>query len=162
MSDILVIYYSYTGNSRKIAKYAQEKLNADILELHPKTPFSSDYEKVIEEWQNNSIKRDVEIENIDKDLTKYKKIVLITSTWWYGINPVMKRFLREYDLSRKDIIVTATNAGWIGHCFKDYKELLPNSNIKGELDIVFSFDREENNKILTPWQKIDNCLEKLN
>lgn len=74
----------------------------------------------------------------------------------------MKRFLREYDLSRKDIIVTATNAGWVGHCFKDYKELLPNSNIKGELDIVFSFDREENNKILTPWQKIDNCLEKLN
>lgn len=30
MTDILVIYYSYTGNSRKIAKYAQEKLNVDI------------------------------------------------------------------------------------------------------------------------------------
>ena len=162
MSDTLVIYYSYTGNSRKIAKYAQEKLNADILELHPKIPFSDDYDKVVEEWQNNNIKRDVEIEPIDKDLTNYKKIVLITSTWWYGINPVMTRFLKEYDLSQKDIIVTATNAGWIGHSFQDYKKLLPNSNIKGELDTVFSFNSLEKNNILTPLQKIDNWLKKLN
>lgn len=161
MSDILIIYYSYTGNSRKIAKYAQEKLNADILELQPKIPFSDDYDKVVEEWQNNNIKRDVEIETVDKDLTNYKKIVLITSTWWYGINPVMTRFLKEYDLSGKEIIVTATNAGWIGHCFKDYKELLPNSNIKGELDIVFSSDREEKNNLLTSTHKIDEWLKKL-
>lgn len=50
----------------------------------------------------------------------------------------MKKFLKEYDLSGKDIIVASSNAGWIGHCFKDYRELLPNSNIKGELDLVFS------------------------
>lgn len=38
-------------------------------------------DKVVEEWQNNNIKRDIEIEPIDKNLTNYKKIVLITSTW---------------------------------------------------------------------------------
>ena len=73
----------------------------------------------------------------------------------------MTRFLKEYDLSGKEIIVTATNAGWIGHCFKDYNELLPNSNIKGELDIVFSSDREEKNNLLTSTHKIDEWLKKL-
>lgn len=162
MTDTLVIYYSYTGNSKKVALYAKDKLNADILELEPKIPFSDDYDKVVEEWQNNDIKKDVEIKEVTIDLSKYKKIVLITCTWWYGISPVMKRFLKDYDLSGKDIIVASSNAGWLGHCFRDYKTLLPNSNIKGELDLVFSSNEQERDKMLTTQEEIDKWIEKLN
>lgn len=161
MTDTLVIYYSYTGNSKKVALYAKDKLNADILELEPKIPFSDDYDKVVEEWQNNDIKRDVEIKEIDKDLSQYKKIVLITCTWWYGISPVMKKFLKDYDLSNKDIIVASSNAGWVGHCFRDYKTLLPNSNIKGELDLLFSANDGERDKMLTSLGEVDSWIEKL-
>lgn len=49
MTDTLVIYYSFTGNSKKVAKYVKDKLNADILELEPKIPFSDDYDTVVEE-----------------------------------------------------------------------------------------------------------------
>lgn len=83
MSDTLVIYYSFTGNSKKVAEYVKNKINADILELEPAVPFSSDYDEVVQEWQNNDIKRDVDIIPINMDLSKYKKIVLITCTWWY-------------------------------------------------------------------------------
>ena len=161
MKDILVIYYSFTGNSKKVAEYVKDKLNADILELEPKIPFSDDYDTVVEEWQNNDIKRDVEIKELSIDLSKYKKIVLITCTWWYGISPEMKKFLKEYDLSGKDIIVASSNAGWIGHCFRDYKTLLPNSNIKGELDLLFSANEGERNKMLTSWNDVDAWIEKL-
>ena len=95
------------------------------------------------------------------DLSKYKKVVLITSTWWYGITPVMKKFLKDHDLSNKDIIVASSNAGWIGHCFKDYKTLLPNSNIKGELDLRFSAEDEKRDEMLTSKEEIDNWIEKL-
>ena len=162
MTDTLVIYYSFTGNRKKVANYVKDKLNADILELEPQIPFSSDYDEVVAEWQNNDIKRDVEIKKVDKDLSKYKKIVLITCTWWYGISPVMKKFLKEYDLSNKDIIVASSNAGWIGHCFKDYETLLSNSNIKGELDLVFSSNENERDKMLTSQSDIDNWIIKLN
>lgn len=161
MGDVLVIYYSYTGNSEKIAKYVSDKLDADILRLEPEIPFSNDYDKVVDEWQNNNIKRDVSIKKIDIDLAKYKKIVLITCTWWYGISPVMKRFLKEYDLSGKDILVAASNAGWIGHCLDDYRLLLPNSNIKGELDLLFSSSSDERDKLLISYSDIDSWLEKL-
>lgn len=161
MTDTLVIYYSYTGNSKKVATYVQKKLNADILELEPKTPFSNNYDKVIEEWQNNDIKRDVEIKKITKDISKYQKIVLITCTWWYGISPVMKKFLKKYDLSGKDVIVASSNAGWLGHCFKDYEQLLSNANIKGELDLVFSAEEGKKEQMLTPISEIDNWIEKL-
>ena len=162
MTDTLVIYYGFTGNSKKVANYVKDKLNADILELEPQIPFSSDYDEVVAEWQNNDIKRDVEIKKVDKDLSKYKKIVLITCTWWYGISPVMKKILKEYDLSNKDIIVASSNAGWLGHCFKDYETLLPNSNIKGELDLVFSSNEHERDKMLTSKSDIDNWIKKLN
>lgn len=161
MDKALVIYYSFTGNSKKVAEYVKDKLDADILELEPKEPFSNDYDEVVNEWQNNDIKRDVEIKPVGANLSNYKKIVLITSTWWYGITPVMKRFLKDYDLSGKDIIVASANAGWIGHCFKDYRELLPNSNIKGELDLVFSAEAGKRDEMLTAKKDVDNWIEKL-
>lgn len=161
MTDTLIIYYSYTGNSEKIAYYVKDKLNADILKLEPKIPFSSDYDEVVQEWQNNEIKRDVDIKEINIDLSKYKKIVLITCTWWYGISPVMKKFLKDYDLSNKDILVASSNAGWIGHSFKDYQTLLPNSNIKGELDLVFSSNENERDQMLTSEEEIDDWIKKL-
>ena len=161
MTDTLIIYYSYTGNSEKIAYYVKDKLNADILKLEPKIPFSSDYDEVVQEWQNNEIKRDVDIKEINIDLSKYKKIVLITCTWWYGISPVMKKFLKDYDLSNKDVLVASSNAGWIGHCFKDYQTLLPNSNIKGELDLVFSSNDNERDQMLTSEEEIDDWIKKL-
>ena len=68
---------------------------------------------------------------------------------------------KDYDLSRKDIIVAASNAGWIGHCFSDYKTLLPNSNIKGELDLLFSANAGERDKMLTTQKEVDEWVEKL-
>ena len=161
MKDTLVIYYSYTGNSKKVALEVQKKLDADILELEPKIPFSDDYDEVVREWQNNELKRDVEIKDIGVDLSIYSKIVLITCTWWYGISPVMKKFLKEYDLSGKDVLVAGSNAGWIGHSFKDYQDLLPNSNIKGELNLVFSANEGERDKMITTDAEIDEWLDKI-
>ena len=123
-------------------------------------PFSSDYDEVVDEWQNNDIKRDVEIKKITTDLSKYNKVVLITCTWWYGISPVMKKFLKDYDLSGKDIIVAASNAGWIGHCFNDYKTLLPNSNIKGELDLRFTAEDEKRAELFSSEVEIHNWIDK--
>lgn len=161
MTNTLVIYYSFTGNAKKIANYVKEKKNADILELEPKTPFSSSYDEVVDEWQNNDIKRDVEIKDVNVDLSKYKNIVLITCTWWYGISPVMKRFLKEYDLSGKNIITASTNAGWIGHSLKDYEALLKDSNIKGELDLRFSSSEGNRDEMITSIKDVDDWIKKL-
>lgn len=160
MSNTLVIYYSFSGNSKKVAEYVKNKLNADSLELEPAIPFSNDYDQVVNEWQNNDIKRDVEIKTININLDNYSKIALITGTWWYGITPVMKKFLKENDLSGKDVIVAASNAGWIGHCFRDY-ETLVKGNIKGKLDLLFSANDGERDKMLTSHNEIDKWIEQL-
>lgn len=73
----------------------------------------------------------------------------------------MKRFLKDYDLSGKDILVASSNAGWLGHSLKDYEKLLPHSNIKGELNLVFSANENERDQRITTESEIDEWLEKL-
>lgn len=73
----------------------------------------------------------------------------------------MKRFLKENDLSGKDIIVAASNAGWIGHCFKDYETLIKNANIKGKLDLLFSAEETQRDKMLTSYSELDKWIEQL-
>ena len=78
----LVVYFSYTGNTEKIAEMIQKKLNCDILKLNPVVPYSTDYQTVVDEEQNNdSSGKVVEIEKIDKDLSKYDEIILGTPVW---------------------------------------------------------------------------------
>ena len=39
-SKKLVVYYSYTGNTKMIAERIQKKLECDILEIKPVVPYS--------------------------------------------------------------------------------------------------------------------------
>ena len=135
----LVVYFSYTGHTRKIAEWIKEKLNCDILELNPVIPYSDDYQKVVDDEQNNdSTGKLVEIEKITCDLTKYDKIIIGTPVWWYSIAPVIRTFLTENDLTGKTIIPFATNAGWLGKTFKEIETLCPNSNVENEMNILFA------------------------
>ena len=40
--DILVTYFSCTGNTEKIAEYTASYLNADIYEIVPEIPYTED------------------------------------------------------------------------------------------------------------------------
>lgn len=160
-SNKLIVYYTYTGHTKIIAEYIQKKLNCDILELKPVVPYSTDYQKVVDEEQNNSSSNETpELEKINVDLAKYDEIILGSPVWWYTITPVIRTFLKENDLSNKKIIPFATNAGWLGHTFEEIKQLCPNSNVENQMNIVFTTNYEEN-KLVTSQKEIDNWIEKM-
>ena len=155
----LVVYYSYTGNTEKIALKLSEKLSCDILKLEPKFPFSTDYQEVVDEYQNNSISnKEVEIKDISINLEEYDEIIIGTPVWWYTISPVVVTFLKRYNLTGKKIYPFATNAGWLGHTFPDFKKLCPNSKVENGMNIVFE---SYSDKLVTSEEEINNWIEKL-
>ena len=157
-SKKLVVYYSYTGHTKMIAKRIEEKLGCDILEIKPIIPYSTNYQTVVNKEQNNeSSNKTPQIEKIDKDLKKYDEIIIGSPVWWYTIAPVIRTFLKQNDLSGKTIKPFATNAGWLGQTFKEIKKLCPNSNVIEGMNIVFTEDYNKN-ELVTPIDEIDNWI----
>lgn len=156
MNKKLIVYFSYTGNTRKIANMIKDKLNCDILELKPVEPYSSDYQKVVDEEQNfegsNHLRK---YQDINVNLNDYDTIILGTPVWWYRETPIIRTFLKENDLSNKTIIPYATNAGWLGRTFTEIKKLCPNSKIQNEMNIVFESYSDE---LITSKNDIDKWI----
>ena len=124
-----------------IAENIQRKLNCDILEIKPVKPYSTDYQTVVDEEQNNSSAgKTPDIQKIDKNINEYDEIIIGTPVWWYTIAPVIRTFLTQNDLSNKTIKPFATNAGWLGHTFQEIQKLCPDSRVDKGMNIVFTED----------------------
>lgn len=156
-SKKLIVYFTYTNNTKKIAEDIKSKLNCDILEIKPVKPYDSDYDTVVRLEQNNeTAKKTPDIEKINVDLSKYDEVILGTPVWWYTIAPVIRTFLKQNDLSGKKIIPFATNGGWLGRTFQEIKELCPNSVIENEMNIVF-----EGSNMQTSKEEVKNWINSL-
>lgn len=153
----LLVYYSYTGNTKIIVDIIKEKVDCDVVELKPKTPFlEEDYQAIVDEYQSNeSSKKCVEIEEINVDLSNYEKVIIGTPVWWYTITPVLREFLKNNDLSQKQVYAFATNAGWLGRTFKEIESYC---DVKKELNVQFAEDYREH-KCLTSNDEINKWID---
>lgn len=157
----IIIFYSYTGHTKYIANLISEKLHCEVLELKPTIPYSTDYNSVVDEYQNNEhAKSTPTLELLDIDLAKYDNIILGTPVWWYTITPPVRTFLKENDLKGKTIIPFATNAGWLGRTFKEIKELCPDSRIENEMNIEFTGDYKVT-ELVTEMSEIESWIEEI-
>lgn len=156
----IIIYYSYTGHTKKIALYMAKKLNCEVLELKPMVPYSVDYQTVVNEEQKNDTELHIrDYDAINTDLSAYDEIILGTPVWWYSISPVIRQFLMKETLKGKKIRPFATNAGLLGKTFNEIAELCKAKGAvytKG-LNVVFTEDYHEN-KLVTDISEIDKWL----
>ena len=155
----LIVYFTYTGNTKKIVDKISEKLDCDILEIKTVIPYSTDYDTVVNDEQNSEASNHLpEIQNIDVNLREYDQIIIGTPVWWYRPVPAIRTFLTQNDLSGKKIIPFATNAGWLGKTFKEIESLCPNSNIEKGMNIVF---KSYSDQLVTDESEIDNWINTL-
>mgnify|MGYP004648901677 CR=1 FL=1 len=155
----LIVYFSYTGNTRMIAEKIRERLNCDVLEIKTVIPYSKDYDTVVNDEQNGEASNHLpEIQDINIDLSKYDEIILGTPVWWYRPVPAIRTFLTRNDVSGKTIKPYATNAGWLGRTFKEIEKLCPNSNVKQGMNIVF---KSYTDKLVTREEEIENWINTL-
>lgn len=139
-SKSLVVYYSRSGNTDKIAKYISEKLEADIVRLDTVKTYPSDYDEMLdvaeEEQRNGELP---ELKTTINNLQDYDTIFLGYPIWWGNIASPVLTFLNNYDLSNKNIapFVTSGSSGLSGTP-NDIKELEPQANILDALSITSS------------------------
>lgn len=134
----LIVYYSYQQNTKKIAELIQEKIGGDILRIDTLTPYDGDYNSIVSQGQDE-VNRGYcpELKPIDADLSQYDTIILGTPVWWYTFAPAMHTFLKSQNWNGKTVYPFATNGGWIGHTFKDFKEACVGADVKSGMNIEF-------------------------
>ena len=157
----LLVYFSYTGHTKYIAEIIKQNINCDVIRLEPVIPYSNDYNKVVNDEQNQESSDKIpEIKDINIDLDLYDTIIIGAPVWWYRSAPVIRAFLKKYDLSNKIIIPYATNAGWLGKTFNEIKSLCSNSKVVNEFNIVFTSNYNEN-ELVTPIETIENWINNI-
>lgn len=134
----LILYYSYGGNTRKIAKMIQEKIGGDIAEIETVKSYEGSYDSVVNQGQREVDSGYMpEIKELDVDLDNYDTIIIGTPVWWDTFAPAVKTFLHDYDLSGKSIYPYATNGGWIGHTFEDFESECGKAKVYPGLNVRF-------------------------
>jgi len=101
----LIVYYSWSGNTAKIARLIERKIGGNLIEIEIEDAYPSSYNDVVEQAKKEirkgykpSIK--TEIYNIES----YNRIFIGSPNWWSTIAPPVATFLSKYDLSEKTVL----------------------------------------------------------
>lgn len=131
-TDKLVAYFSASGTTRRAANTLAGLTGADIYEIKPQIPYTSDDLN----WNNKQSRSSVEMSNpasrpeladTSADISKYNTIYIGFPVWWYVAPTIINTFLESYDFTGKTVIPFATSGGsGIGNCEKNLHEQYPN------------------------------------
>lgn len=135
MGKKLVVYFSASGTTRKIAEMIAEAAEADLYEIVPKQP----YTKADLNWMDKNSRSSVEmsdkkyrpeITDTDVNIDRYDEIILGFPIWWYVAPTIINTFLENYDFSGKKIVLFATSGGsGFGNTVSELKPSAPDAEI---------------------------------
>jgi len=151
----LIVFYSYSNNTRNIVSKIKEKYGYDCVEIKPVEAYPDDYEKVVaSEEKLVPMDYQPDIEPIDVDFDQYDEIILCTPVWWYSVASPVNTFLHKYYMPGKTIIPVATNGGWLGRTFDNIAAI---SGCKIEKALSLKFEED----LLTNPYEFEEWLENL-
>ena len=132
----LVVYFSASGVTEKLAKRLAEAIGSDIFEIVPRQKYT---DKDLDWTDKNSrsslemadINSRPEIIKINFDIKNYDNIFIGFPIWWYREPSVVDTFLEQYDFKNKRIIPFATSGGsGMGDTYKYIQSVAKNAVVE--------------------------------
>ena len=129
-TDILIVYYSWKGNTRKIAELIQRETGGTLFEIEPVRQYSTDYSTVVAQAKKEiSSGFKPELKALPED-TSYKVVFVGTPIWCYTMAPPVAAFIDRFDLTGKTVIPFHTHGGGGGGSFEqDVAKMCQDSTI---------------------------------
>ncbi|MDR1790683.1 MAG: flavodoxin [Propionibacteriaceae bacterium] len=110
----LVVYFSCTGTTKRIAEEIAAAVGADLCRIEPALP----YTEVDLDWHDEHSRSSVEMRDLSSrpaiippevDFRKYQ-VVFVGAPIWWGVPPtVVNTFLEGIDLSGKTVVPFVTS-----------------------------------------------------
>lgn len=109
---VLVAYYSWSGNTRKLAQEIQKKTGGHMVEIELVKDYPKDYKATVDlakEEQTKNVRPELKtkVENLDQ----YDVIFLGFPNWWGAAPMPILTFLDSYNWEGKTIVPFFTHGG---------------------------------------------------
>ena len=129
--NMLILYFSHSGNTRTIANYIHNRVGGDIIELKTVTPYPSDYDAVVDQAQQEQRQNArPDISTTIPNLEKYDTVFIGYPNWWGTIPMPFFTLLERYPLGSKTIIPFCTHEGSrFGRSERDLQKLCPDARM---------------------------------
>ena len=129
--DILVAYFSWSGNTEQMAQMIQAETSGDLFKIEPATPYTDDYDTLLdvaqqEQADNARPELASQVENWDS----YDVVFVGYPDWWSDAPMLIYSFLESYDWEGKTLVPFCTSGGsGFGRSLDKLPDSAPGANI---------------------------------
>ena len=130
----MVVYFSWSGNTRFAAETIAKKVGAATFEIKAETPYDSDFNKCCDEakpeCRGKQLRPIKAIEGLD--LAKYDVVFVGSPNWWGTLAPPVRTWLTQNAaaLKGKTVCLFQTHGGGgMQSLGRDFAALLPESKV---------------------------------
>lgn len=132
--ETLVVYFSATDTTKDVAERIASVTNADLYEIIPVEPYSSDDL----DWHDSNSRTSIEMNDPDArpaiasdaiSLDSYSTVYIGYPIWWGDAPRIMSTFVESYDFSDKTVVPFCTSgSSGIGRSGDNLKDLANSGN----------------------------------
>lgn len=109
---MLVAYFSWSGNTEKLAQMIQQETGADLYEIAPETPYTDDYDALLDQarQEQQDDARPALADTVD-NWDDYDIVFVGYPDWWSDAPMLIYSFLESYDWDGKTLVPFCTSGG---------------------------------------------------
>lgn len=128
---VLIIYFSHSGNTRRLAGFIHERTGGDMVELKTVVPYPEDYDAVVDQAkQEQQADARPQISTTLPDLAAYDTVFIGFPNWWGTLPMPFFTLLEKYPLGAKNVVPFCTHEGSrFGRSESDLKKLCPQARL---------------------------------
>lgn len=109
---VLVAYFSWGGNTRKVARHIHDRIGGDIYEIRTVKTYPDDYKACVEDAKMEiETNARPELSGNLPDLKNYDTLFLGYPVWWYAAPRPVMTFIDHYNFDGKEVILFCTSGG---------------------------------------------------
>lgn len=131
-TKILVAYFSATGTTKQIAEHAANAMGADLYEITPAQPYTSEDLNYNDKNSRSTKEMDdpscrPQISGGVENMADYDIVFIGYPIWWGEAPRIVSTFVESYDFSGKTVVTFSTSGG-SGHNDRSIKNLAGGAN----------------------------------
>lgn len=110
--NILIVFYSYSGKTRRIAEMIQKQTGGRLSRIYPRQPYPADFDRLLTQVQEEVRSgRKPLLFSSEGNTDKYDVIFIGSPNWCGTIAPPLAAWIDENDLTGKKILPFFSHCG---------------------------------------------------